>query len=225
MFVEKNKPYKIILFFFCGLLNFSFAQNTYDSITCGKNLQLKSVEKIKEMNTINELPFAIQRKITRYLKNYLGKEFYNLLKLEKGNIYKSESFNKLDEELKQYPELKPVYELYYSIRAVNSGLKCYCSRITFNGNGRLVDPISFPKKRKDFSTAKFINKAKLIHIADSLGYSTKDYNYSISNAGHFVMVFRKIKDETYSVNTPFIELSLHTGEVVSGIPPMKYLTR
>jgi len=91
--------------------------------------------------------------------------------------------------------------------------------------GKVVSEIEFPQKRKDVPTASFVPLERMVSIADSLGYKTDSYGMGSGDKGHLVLRFSGLKQKTFSVNIPFIEVSVHTGEVVSGIGPLERYTR
>lgn len=217
---------RYFVFFFLYLKVFLSPAQIHDgTMPCEEPGFLSTVTRLKELKTLDDLPPGIKSKVVSYLKKKHGSDFYKLLTFERGTFYKSEDLGKVYPEYKDDGTYSPVYELYFALRVPGSGIDFWCSRITFDASGNVSSGTNFPEKRKEVPLATFVSLEKIKATADARGYKTDTYELLAGNEGHIVLKFRGLKEKKYSVNIPFVEISVHTGEYISGIGPMEHFTR
>lgn len=193
--------------FLFSMTSFVFGQS--DIQPCGSTLY-SMVFVPTEIKSLDELPTNIRARLVQHLKSSLGEEFYSLISFKTGLFIDYSELVKADPKVLKYQWEVPTYDIGFYLSQPNSGIEFYCSRITLDSLGNVVDDIRFPSIDKNSSASNFSSLERIKQTATENGFPLEDYKVVFSE-NHLVLVFARATKDKYGEE---LLVSAHTAEVV-----------
>jgi hypothetical protein len=118
------------------------------------------------IHQLNVLPANVVAKLTAYLKQRLGTQFYHRLKFDEGEAINLEELYRTEPTWKA--EKVGSYDLVFHFSDEPNGLKAFYSKLLLDANGVVMEEINLPQ------IAGAPLKAKLISVKQALKIATQD---------------------------------------------------
>lgn len=113
------------------------------------------------INSYNDLPKRIVRKIKKYMKRRVGKKLAKDFYLKNGRIIDLEELNRVS---KGWGSYRATYDLCFLYKDLVNGIT-YASRVEFDEKGKTVEDIKFPRVNKKEKFKGLISFKRIKEIA------------------------------------------------------------
>ena len=118
----------------------------------------------KKITLLEELPYEIRNKLKNHLLDRIGKEYYSKIEFVKGLIINYKEMLKQDPKVKNYKWKIPTYDLDFKFSDIEKGIKYYCTKITLDSLGKVVNEIELPNVKKNPDRKDLIKKLTILEI-------------------------------------------------------------
>jgi tetratricopeptide (TPR) repeat protein len=170
-----------------------------------------------EITNADQLPVAIQQKLTHYLIDRLGEDYYRRLSFVNAQLVDFDELKRINPGASQYQWEVFAYSVAYRISDLDNGIAAYEGTVELNANGKVIGELQFPFIRQNPEKARFVSlaSARLHAIERGMAPDDVDLRYSTKDDA-LVFGFRQQLSPNHSVNisTRSVEVSAHTGEVL-----------
>jgi hypothetical protein len=163
------------------------------------------------VDSIKELPDAIQKNLSTYLKGRLGPRFYSRTQLAGGRVVNIARLHKVEPNSLNYRWTVHNYYLCFAIDTLNAS-------IAMDSTGRVTEELYFQDIGKDSSKAKVITGKQAIKIAkQNKAFHKKTttifFGYNKVN-DCFEWIVRNDMDKGLNISTSILRIAAHTGQVL-----------
>lgn len=192
--------------FFLTFSTFLYSQNGVSG--CGANHYSDNYQPTILKN-LSDLPYFIGDSVKKNIIDKVGLDFFALLNFENGLVIDYNDLIKKDPKVLNYKWKIPTYDLSFYISQKQVGIEYYCSRVTLDSNGNVIDQIYFPAVTSNPKNAHFDKIEHIKEIAKKHGFDTNDYLVDITD-NHIVLIFTRSKRKYYLT----LEISAHSGQII-----------
>lgn len=180
------------------------------------------------VQSLDDLPNEIRERVDRHLTNRFGASYYSSLHFVRGLHVDKDELYRVNPSAKDYKWTVYSYRLLYRISDERKGIKAYTTEIRLDQSGEVIQEIGlppirqFPEKVDVISTQEAYaiasavpNYAELQGIDEPTLTEQLQMRYSPERES-LVYQFRKpISRQGCSVDTQFLEMDAHSGELLS----------
>lgn len=159
----------------------------------------------KEPQSIYDLPDSIRIKLESHLINRLGKDFYNKLELNGGQIVNLDRLYIVEDNAKNLQWTPYSYYLCFSFNDVSKGIGLYTSKIVLDKHGNIIEEIGFPRIKDSPNKGNLISISQAKKIAKEKGFYNDKTN-----------VFFSYDKEADSLTWCFKQTTYHENHTLSG---------
>jgi hypothetical protein len=162
------------------------------------------------VKSLFDLPTNIQDSIKNHLLKKLGYEFYELLTFESCLIIDYQDLVRQDPKVLNYKWQVPKYDLGFYVIKREAGINYYCSRMSLDSNGLVIDSIDFPSYKINPQSSTFADLTQIKKASKKLGFNPDNYILDFVD-DHIVLKFTRTKIYKY---IEYLEISAHTAQKI-----------
>lgn len=201
-----NKLTIFNLIVFGALSTLMYGQNGVEG--CGST-HYSDIYQPTVVRNLSDLPSFIQDSVKKHILGKVGQDFFALVNFESGLVIDYKKLVEQDPKVLSFKWKVPRYDLSFYISQKQAGIEYYCSRLTLDSRGVVLDQIYFPEINSNPQIAHFVQIEHIKEVAKKQGYEVNSYFINITE-NHFVLIFTRVKHK-YDWT---IEISAHSGQII-----------
>lgn len=160
--------------------------------------------------SIAELPNYIQDSIKKHLLNKLGHDFYELLTFESCLVIDYCELVRQDSSVLNYRWQVPKYDLGFYITQKKAGIDYYCSRMTLDSLGIVIESVDFPNSKINPQSTRFADFTQIQKTSKKMGFDPNYYEIDFIE-DHLAIKFVRIEQYKY---IEYLCISAHSGKKI-----------